>query len=417
MFHVKRPGTRLAAPNRQRSDMLCTGMPVLPLPHRSDDALARRLARLDELTLLRPRHPDGRDRAQTAACLHGRPLLDLSSNDYLGLARLPLVPTDPDSAPSAGAGASRLIHGTAPQHNALERALSDWLATEDALLFSSGYAANVGLVSALAGPDDVILSDALNHASLIDGARLARAEIRILPHRDVNALREQLEALPRRTIWFVTEAYFSMDGTQPDLPAVNDCLSRHGDAHLVLDEAHSLGVFGPEGRGLGYGLEPRPAATVGTFGKAFGLQGAFIAGSRTLCQWLWNRARSFVYSTASSPALAAVLLQRLERVRAADPERAKLSALSQSFHDALLNQLGSHHLTGNLGPIVPYALGTERAALHLAESLLSEGILTQAIRPPTVPHGSARLRMTLHAALSEADLDRVVRALKDAPPP
>ena len=381
--------------------------------HPSDEQLGQRLAQLDQSALLRSRNPGARANAAQAAARHGRALIDLSSNDYLGLAARPLV-SAPYASTAAGAGASRLIHGTAREHEALEKALAEWLGTEDALLFSSGYAANVGLVSAIAAAGDVILSDALNHASIIDGARLSRAEVHVLPHRDLPALRAHLDSHAGRTVWYVTEAYFSMDGSSPELPSVVEALKRHGRAHLLLDEAHSLGTIGAEGRGLGHQLDPRPAATVGTFGKAFGLQGAFVAGSKTMCNWLWNRARSFVYSTATSPVLTAALISRLNDVRRAEPERRRLAALSLLFHEALDKHSAGRSIRGSRGPISPYLVGDDRAALELSSTLLEQGILTQAIRPPTVPSGTSRLRMTLHAGLNETDLDTVLSALHAA---
>lgn len=382
----------------------------MPLPPpASDELFERRLHALSQQSLLRPRRSDARQRASAAAAALARPLIDLSSNDYLGLGRQPLLTVA--TSPRAGAGASRLIHGTDPQHDALEGALAGWLGVEDSLLFSSGYAANLGVLSCLPERDDIVLSDALNHASLIDGARLSRARVVVLPHRDVAALRHHLQVFADRTVWFVTEAYFSMDGTAPDLAAVADCLQRHGRAHLILDEAHSLGTFGSAGRGLGHASRSATTATIGTFGKAFGLQGAFVAGSRALCSWLWNRARSFVFSTATSPALAAAVLERLELVRGAESTRARLSQLSAEFHGELSRRAPAHCVPGSSGPIVPYLIGGSAQAVAAAEALVANGVLTQSIRPPTVPQGEARLRFTVHAELSSSELELVLRLL------
>jgi 8-amino-7-oxononanoate synthase len=298
----------------------------------------------------------------------------------------------------------------------LESALATWLETEDALLFASGYAANVGLVSALAQPGDLVVSDALNHASLIDGCRLSRAEVVVVPHRDLGAIRQTLEATRLRTVWVVSEAYFSMDGTTCDVAALGELLRRFPNAHLLLDEAHSLGIFGPSGRGLAAGVGYRPAAVVGTFGKAFGLQGAFIAGSTALCAWLWNRARSFVYSTATSPSLAAGIAERLERVVAADVERRELESLCTSFHVQLEERFPGRRPVGARGPIAPVLLGNDALAVETARRLGEQGILTQAIRPPTVAPGTARLRMSLGSHLDARDLDSVLGALGELIP-
>lgn len=368
--------------------------------------LEQRLADLRERHLLRDRHNAARARAEAGAAALGRPLVDLSSNDYLGLARLPIAPSGP-----GGAGASRLIHGTRPAHVQLEAELAEWLGTEDALLFTSGYAANVGLMSALAEPGDLVVSDALNHASLIDGCRLSRAEVAVVPHRDVGALERALRQAGDRTVWVVSEAYFSMDGTSCDLPDIGAVLERYPKAHLILDEAHSLGVFGPEGRGLAADVGVVPSALVGTFGKAFGLHGAFVAGSRDLCAWLWNRARSFVFSTASSPALVEAASERLRLVRGATAERARLQAICSAVHGHLSERYAERKVRGSHGPITPLLIGAEEAAVRVASQLADCGILTQAVRPPTVPQGTSRIRLSLGSHLADDDLPYALDAL------
>jgi 8-amino-7-oxononanoate synthase len=378
-----------------------------------DEVLERRLTELERAGLLRDR--DGgaqRRRVEAAAARLGRPLIDLSSNDYLGFA----ARTANIDMAAGGAGASRLIHGTRTPHERLERALAEWLGTEDALLFSSGYAANVGVVSALARPEDVIISDALNHASIIDGCRLSRSEVRVVPHRDLDGMRDLLESTRDKTVWVITESYFSMDGTSWDLAALSELTRRYPNAHLVVDEAHALGVFGPSGRGLCAEVGCRPDVVVGTFGKAFGLHGAFVAGSLRTCAWLWNRARSFVYSTATSPALAAAVAERLEWVSAADAERRHLSALSERFHAELGSRFPGCRPRDAWGPIAPLILGSEAAALSATNALGECGILAQAIRPPTVPPNTARLRMTLGTQLSSSDLDYVLETLSHSAP-
>jgi 8-amino-7-oxononanoate synthase len=336
-------------------------------------------------------------------------LLDLCSNDYLGYARDPW----PALNVRSGAGASRLVSGDRAAHTAAEAALADWLGTEAALLFSSGYAANVGTVTALAGPGDVIVSDALNHASLIDGCRLSGASIRVVPHLDLAAVEAALAAAKgARRRWVLTESYFSMDGDIPDLPALR-AITRQRDAGLVVDEAHALGVFGTEGRGLCAEAGVRPDVLIGTGGKALGVHGAFVAGSRSLRLWLWNRARSFVFSTGISPALADLIAQRVARVRGDDAARRQLADRAGQLR-AMLAELGAPAVRSGRGPVLPWVLGEPAAAITLSQRLRDEGVLVQAIRPPTVPPGTARLRVTANACLSAGDLRRAVEAFQAA---
>jgi 8-amino-7-oxononanoate synthase len=351
----------------------------------------------------------GRDLLRRPPVAPAEGLLDLCSNDYLGYAAEPW----PTGGGRGGAGASRLVSGNDPAHDATETALAGWLGTEAALLFSSGYAANVGVLSALARPGDVIVSDALNHASIIDGCRLSGAEIRVVPHRDTASVGAALSTSPagsRR--WVVTESCFSMDGDSPDLPALRAVCDRH-DAALIVDEAHALGVFGPEGAGLCAASGARPDVLVGAAGKALGLQGAFVAGSRRLRLWLWNRARSFVFSTGVSPMLAVALGERVRRIRRDDAGRARLAAAAGRLREGLA-ALDVPGLRGGQGPILPWIAGTPDEALRLSRRLREHGVLVQAIRPPTVPAGTSRLRITATAGLSDADVDRALRAFAAA---
>ena len=340
-----------------------------------------------------------------------RPIPDgalvLCSNDYLGLAAEPaLCPGDARS----GAGASRLISGDHPHLVQAETALADWVQSEAALLFSSGYAANVGCLSALASSSDVIVSDELNHASIIDGCRLSRAHVEVIPHLDPNAAAEALarHASARRR-WLVTESYFSMDGDTPDLRELRR-LCNATDTGLVVDEAHALGVFGDQGRGLCHHAGIVPDVFIGTLGKAVGLAGAFVAGSARLRSVLWNRARSFVFSTGVSPGLAAAITARVARVRSDDAARARLAELATRFREELTANGQAPVLEGSHGPIVPWMVGDSASAVALSDALRKEGIVVAAIRPPTVPEGTARLRVTLHAKLSDDDLRRSVAA-------
>jgi 8-amino-7-oxononanoate synthase len=346
---------------------------------------------------------EGLLRARQTPPVPGR--LCLCSNDYLGLADRPAGSTEP-----TGAGASRLVAGERAIHRDLEAAAADLARQPAALVFTSGYAANVGLLSCLAGPQDLIVSDALNHASIIDGARLSRAQVRVVPHLDVEATARALADPPRGRAFVVTESYFSMDADSPDLAALRRVCDAHGAA-LVVDEAHALGVLGPGGRGLCAEAGVRADAVVGTFGKAFGAGGAFVAGCESLVAWLWNRARSFVFSTGLSPVLAAGALDGLTRATAEPNRREAVLAHATRLRTGLAD-LGLR-LLGH-GPIIPWVVGEPRRAVRFAELLVASGIDVRAIRPPSVPAGTARLRFTVTAALTDADVDRAIAATRTA---
>ncbi len=328
------------------------------------------------------------------------------SNDYLGLANARLSPVAASPSAADGAGASRLVSGEAPAHGALERAIADWLGAEGALTFTSGYAANLGLLSSLTGPSDLVISDALNHASLIDGCRLGRAEVVVVPHLDLDAVRDALSRSAGRRTWVVTESYFSMDGDAPDLVALRAICDDAG-AGLLVDEAHALGVLGPDGRGLCAEAGIVPDALVGTFGKAFGRQGAFVAGDAVLADWLWNRARSFVFSTGLSPAIAESALRAFAHARAHPELRATCLARGATLR-AGLAQFGA---TGRTGPIVPLVIGDAASAVELASNAQARGLHVLAIRPPTVPDGTARLRLTATASQSDDDIAFAIETL------
>lgn len=373
-----------------------------PLRH-----LPGELADLERRGLLRT--PPALEPAQRT----GEPLLVLCSNDYLGYSVAPWT----GGPASSGAGASRLVTGEHAAHAEAERAIAGWLRTEASLLFSSGYAANVGAISALARPGDVVISDALNHASIIDGCRLSGARIVVVPHRDVSAVERALaesrgahpaESGASRRRWVVTESYFSMDGDCPDLAALRSLCDAH-DAALYVDEAHAIGVLGPEGRGVCAEAGVMPDVLVGTLGKALGLQGAFVAGTSTLRTYLWNRARSFVFSTGVSPALAARIGENVRRVANDDMARERLNGNVRRLREGF-RQLGITVLEGSRGPIMPWLVGSSGAAMAISRALREEGVLVQAIRPPTVPADTARLRITATAGLSEDDVERALRA-------
>jgi 8-amino-7-oxononanoate synthase len=333
-------------------------------------------------------------------------LLDVCTNDYLGYARRHV---SRETTGRSGSGASRLIFGTQPEHAALETELASWVGAEDALLFSSGYAANLGALAALAGPGDLVVSDRLNHASIVDGCRLSRANVQVVPHCDLEATDQALKVSSARRRWVVTETYFSMDGDSPDLSRLRALCDARGAA-LVVDEAHALGIFGPEGGGLCRRAGVVPDVLVGGLGKSVGLQGGFVAGVSGLTRLLWNRARSFVFSTAPSPRLAAVALDHVRAIRSDDGARARLAELSVLL-DTALAPLHSRLPVGRYGPIFPVLLGSPERAQAVAARLRDCGFLVQAIRPPTVPSGGSRLRVALHADLDAHEVHRLAAAL------
>jgi len=300
------------------------------------------------------------------------------------------------------------VSGERDEHLQLEIAAAELVNLPSALVFTTGYAANVGLISALAGPDDLVISDELNHASLIDGTRLSRARVSVVPHLDSSAVAKALRTRGRGNAFVITESYFSMDGDGPDLRVLRELCDAHGAA-LVVDEAHALGVLGPEGRGRCAEAGVRADALVGTFGKAFGAAGAFVAGCPTLVTWLWNRARTFVFSTGLSPAVAAAARAGVRTARD-EPNRRKRVLAAAVHLRRVLGEHGAH--TVGFGHIVPWVVGESGAALRAAGELRAQGIDVRAIRPPSVPHGKARLRFTVTAAHTEADIELAGEAIR-----
>jgi 8-amino-7-oxononanoate synthase len=325
------------------------------------------------------------------------------SNDYLGLARR--------AAPSfaSGCGASRLVAGERSEHTELESACAALVGMPAALTFTSGYAANVGLIAALAGRDDLIVSDALNHASIIDGCRLSRARVAIVPHLDTGEVERALRHRGAGRAFVVSESYFSMDADAPDLPALRRVCDEAGAA-LLIDEAHALGVLGPEGRGLCAEAAIVPDAITGTFGKAFGAGGAFVAGCPALVTWLWNRARSFVFSTGLSPVVAGAALAGVLAARQEPELRTRLLGHTEHFRRGL-KERGIHPL--GFGPIIPWVVGQPEPALQYAAALRNRGVDVRAIRPPTVPVGTSRIRFTVNASLESTEIDRALAAIAD----
>jgi 8-amino-7-oxononanoate synthase len=346
--------------------------------------------------------------------VEGREFLAFCSNDYLGLANHPRIVEAAVEAAlrhGVGEGASHLLSGHSEVHARLESALAEFVQTPRALLFSSGYQANIGAVTALAGAGDVIFSDALNHASLIDGVRLSRAQVVRYPHADVNFLSEALVASGGKSKLIVTDGVFSMDGDIAPIAALLELCERH-DALLVLDDAHGFGVLGPEGRGspAHFGLRSPRLVYVGTLGKAAGVSGAFVAGAAEVVETVLQRARTYIYTTASPALLAAAVEASLQLIRKEEWRRERLRKLI-----GLLKQsLPESGLKPSDTPIQPLILGTNDKALDASATLRERGILVPAIRPPTVPEGSARLRISLSAAHGEQDVSRLAAALREA---
>ncbi len=344
--------------------------------------------------------------------LDGRTVLNFSANNYLGLAgsdELRRALAKAVGRVGVGAGASRLIAGNMAEHEALEQDLARFHETEAALVFNSGYHANIGVIQALAGPADEVFSDELNHASLIDGCRLSRAKVSVFPHRDVATLARQLTASSARRKLVVTDALFSMDGDPAPVAALADLCAQAG-ALLVVDEAHAVGVIGPAGRGLCAAAGVVPAALVGTMGKAFGVFGAYVAGERRLIRYLVNRARSFIFTTALPPAVmtACRASVRIASGNEGDALRADLAARVSQFREGL-RALGLP--TPSESHIQPIVLGDERRTMAVAEELLEQGVYAQGIRPPTVPRGTSRLRVALMATHTLADVEFLLTCL------
>lgn len=346
--------------------------------------------------------------------LAGRPMLLACSNDYLGLAgdpRLAAAASEAMTRWGFGAGASRLISGSMTAHHALEAEIAEWKGSQAALLFNSGWHANVGTIAALVGPGDIVYSDALNHASLIDGCRLSRATVRVWPHADVGALDAMLATDAgsggRRLV--VTDSVFSMEGDEAPLAAIVEICERHGAA-LMVDEAHATGLLGPDGQGLvaEHGLQDRVAVQMGTLGKALGSFGAYVAGSRVLVDWLVNRARSFVFTTALPPAVAAASSAAIRIVRDEPERRARALTNAADLRDRL-GAAGWRVLPGRL-PIIPVIIGPDEATMALAARLAEAGVLATGIRPPTVPEGTSRIRLTVTAAHTSEDIAVIAEA-------
>jgi 8-amino-7-oxononanoate synthase len=348
----------------------------------------------------------------------GRQLRDFASNDYLGLSQDPRVIAAAQNAAAEcgfGSGGSQLVVGRSPWHDEIESRLAKFEGQEGALLFPTGYAANVGTLSALAEPGDLICSDRLNHASLIDGCRLSRATIYIYDHERLDKLEAQfLAAQDFRRKFIVTDGAFSMDGVLAPLRELC-ALAEKYKADVIVDEAHATGVFGARGRGVCelLGVEDRVALRIGTLSKAFGSIGGFVIGRRQVIDWLWNRARTQIFSTAAPPAACAAACAALDIITSEPARREKLLKLSERLRQGI-DALALKTIPSGIGPVVPILLGESETALDWAQFLEKNGFLLGAIRPPSVPAGTSRLRIGVMATHETGDIDRLLDALHQA---
>lgn len=353
------------------------------------------------------------------ACeIDGRRQWNFASNDYLGLAGDPRVVAAAQAALSesgVGSRASALVVGRTEWHARLEQALATFEGQEAAILFPTGYAANVGTIAALVDENDVVFCDRLNHASLIDGCRLSGAKLRVFRHSELETLERELhKAVEHRRRLIVTDAVFSMDGDVAPLRELCDLAERF-EADVLVDEAHGTGVFGEHGRGVceQLGVEDRVAARVGTLSKAIGTLGGFVAGSQSLVDWLWNKARPQVFSTALPPAICAAATAAIEIIQS-EPERRQTLWHNCEFVRLELASRGIEVVANSTGPIIPIVLGDPEAVVAAQRTLEEHGCLVAAIRPPTVPQGTSRLRISLSAAHDESALKTLVAALQEA---
>ncbi len=374
--------------------------------------LSRRLALIERAGRFRS-PPDVVTRDGVRGRVRGRDVVLFCSNDYLGLRCDSAVVrggVEAAQAWGAGSGSSRLIAGSLPVHRRLEEAVAGWLGTEAALVLPTGYQANLALLGALGRSADRIVSDGLNHASIIDGCRLARADVVRTEHADPPGVAAALREPPTGEQFVVGEGLYSMDGDRGPVAGWAEACSGRG--WLLVDEAHAVGVFGPEGAGVCAEQGVQPLARMGTFGKALGAHGAFVAGSAELRSLLVNTGRSYIFTTALPPASAGAALASLAIVRSERGAalRERLAGLSRRLREGL-KDAGYDVLGDADSPIVPVVVGSADRAMARYEELLEAGVYAMAIRPPTVPVGTCRIRFTVSAAHSEADVDRLLRAM------
>ena len=384
------------------------------------DEIPGQLADIEHNHLLRRRRvvvPAGGARL----IVDGQPMLAFCSNDYLGLAGHPALAKAAREAThtfGVGSGGSPLVSGHSAANDALEHELAAFVRLPRAFYFYAGYAANTGIIPALVGAGDAVFSDALNHACLIDGARLSRATIHRYPHADLAALEAALAASTARRKLVISDAVFSMDGDLIDIPALHALCERY-DALLLLDDAHGFGVLGPQGRGslahaeLVGAAASRRVLYMATLGKAAGVAGAFVAGDENLIEWLLQKTRTYIFATAAPALLASALRASLGVIEAADDRRAHLVSLIDQLRAGLATlpaQLGWHLLPSHTA-VQALVIGSNEAALAVMESLRAQGLWVPAIRPPTVPVGTARLRIALSASHTAHDVEELLQAL------
>jgi len=348
--------------------------------------------------------------------LDGREVVLMCSNNYLGLAdhpRLRRAAKEAIDRYGTGAVASRLVSGTMTLHEELEAALARFKGTQAALVFNCGYMANVGIISSLLGPEDVVFSDELNHASIIDGCRLSQARVVVFPHKDMNALEALLKREKGRRRMIVVDGVFSMDGDIAPLPDMVELAEDYG-ALLMVDEAHGTGVLGERGAGTveHFGLTDRVPIQMGTLGKALGGFGAYVAGSDVLREYLINRARSFIFTTALPPADMAMALEAVRMVWEEPQRRRRLHQNVVYLVDGL-KSLG-FQVTNQGTAIIPVIIGPEDKTMDMSTKLLEYGVFVAGIRPPTVPPGTSRLRVTVMATHAQEDLDEALEAFERA---
>lgn len=376
--------------------------------------LAVQLGKVKERNLYRTRRV--LDSPQSAEVMvEGRRYIAFCSNDYLGLANHPeLIRAWQQAAEryGIGSGAAHLVSGHSREHHALEEELAEFTGRPRALLFSTGYMANLGVISALLGRGDTVYEDRLNHASLLDGGLLSGARLLRYTHGDTQALDQRMASRTSGEVLIATDGVFSMDGDLAPLPELAR-IARERAAWLMVDDAHGFGVLGREGQGslahFGLGMEQVPIV-VGTLGKALATAGAFVAGSESLIEYLIQKARTYIFTTAAPPAVAAATRVSLRLARQEEWRRDRLNQLIQRFRKGAkqlqLPLMASHT------PIQPLLIGDAKSTLEISQALATQGILISAIRPPTVPEGTARLRITFSSAHEDSHVDRLLDALK-----
>ena len=380
----------------------------------SYDSITAELLRIEEAGLYRKLRRVESDQGPTLR-LDGRDVINFSSNNYLGLANHPSLCKAAKEAIDrygCGSGASRLISGNMTLHEELENKISELKGTEAALVFNSGFQANTGILSTLVGEGDAIFSDALNHASVIDGCRLSRAKVVVYGHCDVDDLEQGLKDAPsiaRKLI--VTESLFSMDGDEAPLADIVSLAEKHG-AMVMVDEAHATGIYEPNGSGLvaKLGLGDRVPIQMGTLGKALGGFGAYVAGSQALRELLINRCRSFIFTTSLPPAVMAMAIAAIDLIKKEPQRRQALRDNCQLLRAGLEAQ--GYSVRASRSQILPLMIGDATQCMKLSEDLLQRGVFAQGIRPPTVPPGTSRLRITLMATHKREHIDRALKTFK-----